>query len=242
MAAMAKQRDGGALLKNGTAWGGLSPVILVLVVAAGCRFHIPPIGPLPAAPGAAAGDGALNPGSSGVAPGPGPGDMSTSQSPMSAPDLAMSATNDMGQAPPSDLSTPPDLTPPGPVCLPSCAECEAGKCCTDDCQGQSCNQQLCTGCSCTLTCEHASGGCNFICRGGSTCVATASLAAAVLVCTDGASCDLHCDAQQSCSAICNIDSTCIVRCGKGKSCNLQCGGTQVDCGNGVKVCNGSCPP
>lgn len=117
--------------------------------------------------------------------------------------------------------------------------------CSSDSDG-SAGDERCTGgkacvCDgdCSLTCESESGGgCDFVCKAGSSCTFDCPGGGCQITCSDAASCTSHCKGngcQQTCgagTATCVVDectATCQLTCGGAASCDLSCDPTNGGC-------------
>jgi hypothetical protein len=101
--------------------------------------------------------------------------------------------------------------------------------------------------ACDLQCA-GSGACDFICDDGCNVSCTGSGSCVVSVgddstvsCPGSGGCDVDCNGD--CTIDCPGSGDCIARCEPGFACSIErCSGNVIDCPNGVKVCNGACPP
>lgn len=116
------------------------------------------------------------------------------------------------------------------VC-PSSGDC--GILCID-----SCDLQCAGSGSCHFICDDA---CDVACTGSGDCLAEVGVASSI-ACTGSGDCEARCDGD--CAVNCTGSGACTVRCAVGAVCTLEgcSGGPIQDCGNGVQVCGGACPP
>ena len=114
---------------------------------------------------------------------------------------------------------------------PSSGDCFVG--CVGDCD------LSCTGSGdCDFECTE---GCQASCPGSGACVLDVGPVSSVS-CTGSGGCDVLC--QGDCDVECPGSGVCVVRCPVADAvCTIErCSGDVIDCGGGVAVCNGSCPP
>jgi len=118
--------------------------------------------------------------------------------------------------------------------------------CPIDCDGTiDCGVKCDDGAHCNGQCDKA-GKCDNFCAGESQCeLSCQDSAQCTTTCGGDSRCDLSCQGSTYCRLVCTGGAECTLRCDEGASsetCRItECSTDPIDCGDGVFVCNTTCP-
>ena len=138
----------------------------------------------------------------------------------------------------SDEPPPVTCKPDGPYIIPPVPDCEVADCRGVNCDTTCASGTTCGSTQCRLDCQPAAT-CTFIdCTGADVCFIDCHGA--------GSTCEVACEDAGQCDVSCNDGAACVLDCGATPSATCRfgrcVGGSGIlDCGNGVTVCNRSCP-